>query len=418
MRAATNTCNRGNVSLYPVDARGLIATTGGGGASSRSSGGGMFNARSGASAFTQLSQSQGTLMTLAADTGGQTFTDTNDFGKAFARVQKDLSAYYLIGYTSTNDAEDGKYRRIGVRLVNKPGLKIDYARDGYYARRNFGNTNKKDRESVLMDQLHAPISSTDVPMVLGTGWFRQTADRFYVPIAMVVPGSSIPVQQGAQKVTLDVRGEVKDERNQVIASIKGTVEVPSGGAETLAGKQVLYQTSALLPRGHFWVKMVVRENTGGAIGSFESPIYIQPPNDNAGLKVSSVVLSTQVQKAPAGKTDNPLVRDGVVLVPNLTRAVARNQAMYFYYEVYDPAIADATAPQIRTSLAFYRGKVKVLETPVVARSTVDDPTRKAALFQFEVPADKFEPGLYTCQVNIIDEVAGTFTFPRLDLYVR
>ena len=59
-----------------------------------------------------------------------------------------------------------------------------------------------------------------------------------------------------------------------------------------------------------------------------------------------------------------------------------------------------------------------VETPVVSRSVIDDPARKAALFQFEVPADRFEPGLYTCQVNIIDEVAGTFTFPRLDLYVR
>ena len=33
-------------------------------------------------------------------------------------------------------------------------------------------------------------------------------------------------------------------------------------------------------------------------------------------------------------------------------------------------------------------------------------------------ADAFKPGLYTCQVNIIDDVAGRFAFPRLALYVR
>jgi len=38
--------------------------------------------------------------------------------------------------------------------------------------------------------------------------------------------------------------------------------------------------------------------------------------------------------------------------------------------------------------------------------------------QFEVPADQFKPGLYTCQVNIVDEVASAFTFPRLEMYVR
>ena len=39
-------------------------------------------------------------------------------------------------------------------------------------------------------------------------------------------------------------------------------------------------------------------------------------------------------------------------------------------------------------------------------------------FQFEVPAGSFEPGLYTCQINIIDEAAGRFAFPRMVFYVR
>ena len=91
--------------------------------------------------------------------------------------------------------------------------------------------------------------------------------------------------------------------------------------------------------------------------------------------------------------------------------------MYFYYEVYEPAL-DAGVPQLRTNLAFYRGKVKVFETPIVERANVDATDRKAAVFQFEVPADSLRPGLYTCQINIIDEVAGRFVFPRLDLYIR
>ena len=40
------------------------------------------------------------------------------------------------------------------------------------------------------------------------------------------------------------------------------------------------------------------------------------------------------------------------------------------------------------------------------------------LFQFDVPAASLPPGLYTCQVNVVYDVAGTFTFPRMQLYVR
>ena len=49
---------------------------------------------------------------------------------------------------------------------------------------------------------------------------------------------------------------------------------------------------------------------------------------------------------------------------------------------------------------------------------IDDPARKAVLFQLEVPASAFTPGTYTCQVNVIDAVAGKVAFPRLAFQVR
>jgi VWFA-related protein len=420
LRSATSTCNRGNVSIYAVDTRGLQAVSAGGSVTSRGNGRALLTG-SGMRGFQQLNQSQETLNTLAADTGGRAFTATNDFGEAFSRVQSDLAAYYLLGYQSTNPARDGRFRRIQVR-VNRPeakGARVE-ARPGYYAGRSFANTNSRDREALLDDQLSAAVSSTDVPMVLGTGYFRQQGtdrggDRFYVPIALAVPGFAVPVADKATEVQLDIKGEVRDEQGRVIGRLRETIKVPSAGAETLAGRQVFYQSGVTLPPGRFIAKVVVRENTGGGIGSFEAQIVVPQMNPKS-IKVSSVVMSTQVQKAASGRTDNPLVRDGVQLLPNLTRAVGRNQKVYFYYEVYDPALTEQS-PDLRTSLAFYRGGVKVFETPVVTRTAIDEPNRRAVVFQFEVPAEQFPPGAYTCQINIIDSIASAVAFPRLSFVV-
>jgi hypothetical protein len=60
----------------------------------------------------------------------------------------------------------------------------------------------------------------------------------------------------------------------------------------------------------------------------------------------------------------------------------------------------------------------VFETQPVERTALDAASRHAAIFQFQVPADGFQPGLYTCQINIIDSVAGQFAFPRLAMFVR
>lgn len=417
LRSAINAAVRANVAIYPIDTRGLEAVVPGGDARQASGRGqALFSGRGVQQQFQQLTSSQDTLTSLAADTGGRAFTDSNDFGEAFARVQRDMSAYYLLGYSSNNVAKDGRFRRIQVR-VKRDGMRVE-ARAGYYADRDFTHTSRTDRESQLEEQLFAAVSATDLPVLVTGSWFRLAADKYYVPIALTVPGSAVPVANDKDPVSLDVLGVVRDERSFPVGRFRETLKLPPGTGTTLAGKQILYQSGVTLPPGRFSVKVVVRENTTGSIGSFEAPVVV-PELKRAAMKVSSVVLSTQLQPiASKGKTDNPLIRDGVQLLPNLTHVVGKDQKLFFYYEVYDPGEANGATPQLRTSLAFYRGKVKVFETPVVERTTVDAPARHAALFQFEVPASSFAPGLYTCQINIIDAVAGKFDFPRMLFVVR
>jgi VWFA-related protein len=416
LRAAVNAAVRANVAIYPVDARGLQAIVPGGSARQGSRGGlSAFTGSAVASQFSTLAAQQETLTTLAADTGGTAFLDANDFGEAFGQVTKDISSYYILGYASTNGDRDGRYRRITVRLRGKSDAKVD-AREGYYADRDFAHTAKGDREVQLQEQLSMQIPATDIPMFVTAGWFRLAPDRYYVPVSLAVPGSAVPPARGQEKITLDVAGIVRDERNFPVGRIRDTMTVPPAGADGLAARQVLYQTGVALPPGRFSVKIAVRENSTGQMGTFETKIVV-PELRQATVKVSSVVLGTQLQNASGRKTESPLVRDGRELVPNLTHIVGRNQKLYLYYEVYDPAQENGS-PQVQTSLAFYRGRVKVFETPVVERTRIDAADRHAAIFQFEIPADSFKPGLYTCQVNIIDNVASRFAFPRLELYVR
>jgi VWFA-related protein len=417
LRSAINAAVRANVAIYAIDARGLQAVVPGGDARQASGRGqSLFSGRGVQQQFDQLASSQDTLTTLASDTGGRAFTDSNDFGEAFARVQRDMSAYYLLGYSSTNTTKDGRFRRIQVR-VKRDGMRVE-ARAGYYAERDFGHTSRNDRESQLQEQMFAAVSATDLPVLVTGGWFRLAPDKYYVPVSLTVPGSAVPVLNANDLVSLDVLGMVRDERNFPVGRFRETLKLPPGTDKTLAGKQVLYQSGVTLPPGRFSVKVVVRENATGLMGSFEAPIVV-PELKQAPMKVSSVVLSTQLQTvAMKGKTDNPLIRDGVQLVPNLTHVVGKDQKLFFYYEVYDPGQTNGATPELRTSLAFYRGKVKVFETPVVERTAIDAPDRHAALFQFEVPASSFAPGLYTCQINIIDAVTGKFDFPRMLFAVR
>src|SRR5438876_7266521 len=145
-----------------------------------------------------------------------------------------------------------------------------------------------------------------------------------------------------------------------------------------------------LAPGTYHMKVVVRENQNGTMGSYETDVVV-PDLKADSVKLSSVVVGTQLQQGAARNDRNPLVRNGRELVPNVTHVVSAGQHLYFYYEVYDPS----PPVNVLTSITFFRGRQRAFETPLVASKQLSAPDRKTAAFQFDVPAASLKPGLYT-----------------------
>ena len=421
LRAAVNAAVRANLAIYSVDTRGLQAIVPGGEARNASlRGTSVYSGQAMTKAYDSNFTSQETLVTLAADTGGHAFLDTNDFQPAFAKIHEDTAFYYLLGYRSSNPARDGRFRRITVQVRNRPGLKLDFRR-GYYAASDFQHSTKEDRERQLQEQLQSDLPSTDFPVYLSAGYFRFGDNRYFMPVSVVVPGSQIPFTRNSQqdRATLDLIAVVRDESKRPFGSIRDTVKLAVNTSQEVQRKNVQYDGGFLLPPGKYTLKFVVRENQTGRMGSFETAIGI-PDLRSAPVKVSSIIVSNQ--KQPARQKNNPLVREGSEIVPNVTHVFSQNQHLFFYYEVYDPALpaeaAEKSSTRILTNIAFYRGAIKAYETPVVEADRLNIPDRKAMGFELDVPLGNLKPGFYTCQINVIDDAAGKFVFPRLALLVR
>jgi VWFA-related protein len=431
LRAAVNTAIKANVAIYTLDARGLEAEPPGGSAATASlRGTAMYTGSAVQSSLDANYASQETLTTLSADTGGKAFLDTNDLGQVFDRVQRDTSAYYVLGYTSNNPMRDGRYRRIQVK-VNRPGLTLEF-RKGYYAPKDFQHFNAEDKEQQMQDELASDLPNTDVALYMAASYFRLDDRRFYIPVALVVPGSQIPFTQGGDKdkASLDVIGEVLDELKRPVGSVRETVRLSLDASQQVRRKNVQYSTGFILTPGKYHFKFVVRENQSGRLGSFETDFTV-PDIKKAPLKMSSVVLASQRQPN-SKKTQNPLVREGSEVVPNIAHVFTSDQHLYLFYEVYDPARDKSPAPadakdkgqeaknpiHVFTSIEFFNGKIPTYETPLIEARQLNAPERKAAVFQFDVPLAQLKPGLYTCQVKVIDDAGGTFSFSRLPILVR
>src|SRR5215470_11102013 len=308
-RAAVNAAVRSNTSIYTVDTRGLQAVVPGGAANTASArGAGAFNGRGMRGQFTQLQASQDTLVSLAADTGGKSLMDSNDFGRIFTQIQEDTAMYYVLGYSSSNTTKDGRYRNIRV-TVKIPNARVD-ARRGYYADTDFQHMAKEGRDKQMQDELAADLPSTDLPVYLSTGYFKLDETRYFVPASIVVPGSAIPfaTQSNQDKATLDILGAVlapvrtpgggggdrgfrgggrggergggpggfrgggspqAQEGPRIFGQIKQTIKLNVDTEREVKRKNVQYDAGFLLPPGRFRLRFIVRENETGQIGSFE-----------------------------------------------------------------------------------------------------------------------------------------------------
>ena len=191
------------------------------------------------------------------------------------------------------------------------------------------------------------------------------------------------------------------------------MDLAAGAGGAVENKQVLYQSGVTLPPGRFALKVVVRENVNGAVGSFETVYGLRPR------------AQTGAGQGQLGNPEHPAAGRGGPR-PDRQPAGARRHD--------DRAERDPRRRPRSEALLLFRGlraggrridARRAREPRVLSRESRSSKPRlssarrstrrrlKATLFRLEVPADAFKPGLYTCQVNVIDAAARKFAFPRL-----
>ena len=152
-RRATRALNHADVSVYPVDARGLV---------------GAFSTHPSARVqeFSTIYSVQGPIDGLrhVADwTGGRAFYNTNDLGSAINGAVKDSDLTYVLGYYPENQKWDDRFRQIKVK-VKRGGLEVRH-RSGYFAVPPDAPDNDT-RQKAIVAALDSPLETTSLPITV------------------------------------------------------------------------------------------------------------------------------------------------------------------------------------------------------------------------------------------------------------
>jgi VWFA-related protein len=430
LRATVNAAVRSNVTINPIDTRGLTAEPALGDATRRSPGGpGMFSGTLAQAATLKQQQTQDTYYALAKDTGGRAMFDNNDLALGIAQAAQAVTGYYMIGYYTTNTAADGRFRRVTIAITSGAPADLSY-RPGYYGARPYAKFSTADKERQLEDALKLEDPITDIPMALEVNYFRLNPAEYFVPVSVRIPGSALtrPRADGTARADIDVVAEIKDSYGVTIRNLKDRLvfKLDATAATDIARRPIQYETGFTLLPGDYAIKVLAREAAGGRIGTFQTTFTV--PNlerETARLPISTVVLGTQriartaalfnVREKIASDVGNPLVFEGEKLVPAVGRTFRAAQPLYLVVEAYERGARDLR-PLVAFA-AFYRDGVKALETEPVGVDESWDAASGTVPIRLTLSLVSLPPGAYECQVTVLDPAGGRAAFWRAPMTV-
>jgi len=427
LRATVNAAVRANVTLNPIDARGLTASAPLGDATRPSPGGiGLFNGTVAQAAIARGQQAQDVLYALAKDTGGKAMFDNNDLAMGIVQAAQAVRGYYLLGYYTKNLARDGRYRHVVVSLA--AGLDDDLSyRPGYYGEKVFAKFTSADKERQLADALRLEDPITEIPMAAELSYFQINGAEYFVPISVRMPGSELAAASlGASHVDIDLIGEIKDDHGVTNRNVRDLLRIPVDPGAPASPRLIQYETGVTILPGSYVIKLLARNDSTGHMGTLEMPFTV--PNLERvtdEVRLSSVVLSQQrvraadaiytVKQKVAAEVANPLVEDGLKLIPAVGRTFSASRPLYVLLDAYERDAA-AVRPLV-AYLTFYRDGTMAFQTPPLGVDQWDVKSRALGI-RFTLAPGTLASGAYTCQVTVLDPAGVHAAFRRVDIVVR
>lgn len=428
LHATVDAAIRAGVTFWPVDARGLVASAPLGDATQGSPGGeAMYTGAAAQAVNTNFQQSQDTLYSLAADTGGKALLDNNDLTRGITQAQRAVTDYYIIGYYTTNTAQNGHFRKIKLTLNSETAATLDY-RQGYYANKEFAHFNEVDKERQLEDALMLGDPITELTVSMEINYFQLNRAEYYVPLVVKIPGRELALakKMGSEHTLIDFVCEIKDDfGGTTVSNIRDSVNVKLSDqtAAQLAHQPIEYDAGVTLLPGHYTIKFLARDDETGRIGTFQTSFYI--PNLNkvtTQIPISSVVLSSQrinttdalyntVRGKQAAKNDsaNPLVQDGQKLIPSVTRVFKSDKDLYVFLQAYTapsgqatPAASAPLAKPLVGYVSLYSNGQLAFTSKLLAMTPQANTRLGVTPFIFTLPLGNLKAANYECQVTVLD----------------
>jgi hypothetical protein len=378
-----------------------------------------FGSRTAGRSLAESKTPQEPLETLADETGGRSYLNSNVLDEAVSEALNESSAYYLLAWKPDTESEKAGKSRIEVVIKDRPNLRVRMRRHSFDFKPNQATKTIKPEgaassttspEVELRAALGALYPNGELPVSLAAGYLNTLDKTPLLRINMQIDTERLSFDgpEGKQEAAVDVLGVALDDRGS-FSSFSQKLKIPRDAATLKNQRFVTWSQSLPLPPGLYQLRVAVRDSQSGHTGGVIEWIEI-PRIEADTFGMSSLFLTERPVQSGAPEQSRATV----------DHRFARSSVLQFQTYVYNASRPSApdVSPNVWVEAQVLRGSQQVI---TVAPSRIPlgdtkDPWRLS--YSSEFALGQLPPGSYTLQVTATDKGRGTSASQRITFAVE
>ena len=417
MQDVVETAGGRNVSFYGIDARGL-----GAGLDESIEISGVPDDTNDTTALrNEVRLAQDSLRFVSEQTGGFAIVEQNDLNASFERIVQDNSSYYVLGYYSTNEKRDGRFRKVQVR-VTRPGLRV-VSRDGYTAPKGKPATSAISTQvsPEVREALANPIPTSGVGLTMSAAPFIGPASKSSVALIVEVDPRALKFveQNGRFSEGLEVHVLAFDQNGKMQdgGRTNAPLELSARSVNVVKSNGFRVTRRLALAPGRYLIRVAARESNGGAIGTVAQTIDI-PDFTKGALNLSGITMTSESAAQTPTANPDPGLKDVLPGPATAIRTFPRSDTLSIFAEVYDNRNTSPHRVAIASTVLADDGRV--MFTASDERSSADLQGKTGGYgYQQQIPLTGLAPGRYVLRIEARNLSSTSITTAReVEFHVR
>jgi len=275
----------------------------------------------------------------------------------------------------------------------------------------------KDLKAVVTTRLSVQL----LPFDVRTDFIRVTEETVLSPVTIQIANRDLEFQnkEGVMHAVLDIFGQVTSLGGRIVNTFEKSLvlDVPENEFQRYVDRKSVYQEVLPLRPGRYKLSLVLKDDLNGHMGSMELG-FIVPRFEEDKLANSSLILADLIQPLPTSQVGSgPFVIGGTKVRPSVSRTFTRDQKLGIYMQVYNLGLDEKTRkPSVDIQYEILKEGKPILNQPEDAANL------KHAAQQFTVektmPLNSLQPGKYTVQIKVTDNVRKQTVSPSTNFELR